>query len=312
MHITAANMTALFTAYLAAFAAGLDTPPPVDFVGLGVANSFPSTTLSNAYPFNEAPEGFREWDGDRIFKDMMAHMHTVRNRDFEISRKVKKNVLDDDQHGLVAPWLQSRGTEWPILLYELLVEVLTNQHTTWEGKALIADDHLAKTSGGIYGATLDNKTTSPLSVSTFETAFTTAAGWTFANGKPCRTRFTHLFYGPKNEATVFDLINNQYVVGSVATGGTADYVGGQISNRNFKKVVPVLVPDLIGDYDDYWQLQDCSKFIKAMFLQLRETPVFKMDTDPVQIEFSGEIRMGASGRAAAGCSFPHLAYGGIL
>jgi len=308
MHISAANMAALLVAYSTAFANGMQTPPPVDFVGLGVANSFPSTTLKNAYPFDEAPDGFREWEGDRIFKDIMAHMHEVENRDFEVSRKVRKTTLDDDQHGLVAPFLQGKGTEWPMLQYELLVEVLTSQHNGYSGYPLISDSHAI----GYDSSGVDNKVTDALSENTFETAFTTAATWKFSNGKLCRTQFTHLLYGPKLQSNVWNLIENQYVVGTAATGGTTDYVGGQVMNEHYKRVTPVLVPDFAGTYDDYWVLLDCSKFIKPVFLQIRETPQFVMDTDPRQIEFTGEIRMGASGRAAAGCTFPHLAYGGIL
>jgi len=308
MHVTAANMAALLVAYSTAFRNGLQTPPPIDFVALGAAMEVPSSTLTNAYPFNEAFKGFREWLGDRIFQDMMAHMHEVKNRDFEMSRKLKVSVLEDDQQGLLAPWLQSDGTEWPTLLYELCCEVLQNSHKTFDGKALFADDHPAV----IYGAVLDNLVESALSKTTFEAAILASEGWTFANGKPCRTNFTHLFFGPKLESTVFDLIEAQYVVGTAATGGTADYVGGQIPNRNWKRVIPVKVPDLIGSYDDYWALCDASKGVKPMIRQLRKTPVFTMDTDPTQIEMSGEIRMGASGRAAAAPSFPHLWYGGVL
>lgn len=308
MHVTAANMAALLVAYSTAFRNGLQTPPPIDFVALGAAMSVPSSTLTNAYPFNEAFRGFQEWLGDRVFQDVMAHMHEIKNRDFEMSRKVKVSVLEDDQQGLIAPWLQADGSEWPTLQYELFIEVLTNQVKTFDGKAVFADDHPA----GIYSATLDNLVTDALSKTSFEAAILAAAAWKFSNDKPTRTTFTHLFFGPKLQATVFDLIDNQYVVGTAATGGTADYVGGQIMNRNFKRVTPVLVPDFIGTYDDYWVLADCSKGIKPFLLQLRKTPVFTMDTDPTQIEMSGEIRMGASGRAAAGATFPHLSYGGVL
>ena len=74
----------------------------------------------------------------------------------------------------------------------------------------------------------------------------------------------------------------------------------------------VELPDLAGTYDDYWYLIDGSRPIKAIARQIRETPNPIMDTRPEEVERTGQLDYMASGRAAAGPTFPHLAYAGIL
>lgn len=307
MGITEKSMTALFIAFSAAFQEGLVTPPPVDLEAAGIVMSETSNTAKNQYPIEEAPDGFREWDGDRVWKDIMAFMHEIENRDFELSRKMKRKTLSDDQHGVFRTFLKAKGWEWPMLKYELLVEVLQNAHKVYTGKSFIATDH----SKG-YSGTLNNKSTTALSETELDTVILAASAWKFSNGKLIRPNWTHLLYGPKLRDTVNQLVVDEWVSTATATGDTTTHVAGRKGNKYHRKFTPIEIPDFVGTYDDYWMLLDCSKPIRPIVLQTREEPKFVMDTDPRQIEFTGEIRMGASGRCAAGATMPHLAYGGIL
>ncbi|MBT4815298.1 MAG: hypothetical protein HON70_06345 [Lentisphaerae bacterium] len=308
MGITEKTMAALFVALSAAFGEGLNTPPPVDLVEAGLVTEVTSTTASQQFPIEEAPEGFREWFGDREWKDIMAFLYEIKNRDFELSRKMKRKTLADDQHGVFATFLKAKGWEWPMQKYEMMIEVLQNQHNVYTGKKLFATNH----SKG-YEGTLSNKSTTALSATELDVVILAASAWKFSNGKLVRPRWTHLLHGPKLRDTVNQLVVDEWVSTATATDdATTTYVAGRKGNKYHRAFVPMEIPDFVGDYDDYWALLDCSKPIKPLILQTREVPKFVMDTDPRQIEFTGEIRMGASGRAAAGASFPHLAIGGVL
>jgi len=304
MLLNRSNLAALFKSVHAGFQSGAAQAPPVD---LGFCTTpMPSTGFANIYPWLETVPGFREWVGDRVFQDLKGQLYEVANRKFELSLGIPQDNIDDDTYGVFAGMLPMLAAGWPVQLYELLVEVFTNRVKAWDGKNLFATDH-------VYGTnTIANLVTDALSTTTFEAAFTAAAAWKFSNGKPCRTQFTHLLYGQKLEGTVFDLVTNDYVVATKATGGTADYVGGAVKNPNFKKVVPVQVPDFVGDYDDYWCLLDCSKPIKPAVLQTRKTPQVLMSQDLERIAEQGEVKIMGDGRAAAAPTFFHLAYGGVL
>jgi len=302
--INRTNLEALFKSIVKGFQDGMAYRPPVDLGFL--TSAFGSTTAANYYPFLEQIPGFREWIGDREFQNLRSQKFEVANRDFELSLVMPDKDLQDDQYGMYVGLTQQVAAGWPVLLYELLVEVLTNRVKAWDGYYMLSDSH-------VYGSnSIDNYTTDSLSATSFEAALVAAGAWKFSNDKPCRTQFTHLLYGPKNEQTVFDLIKNEYVVSKLATGGTADYVGGAVKNRNFGRVTPVLIPDFIGDYDDYWVLLDCSKPIKPVLLQTRKTPTVTMTTDPERIAEQGLVKIMADGRAAAAPTFFHLAYGGVL
>lgn len=294
MDINRTNIDALFKSVVTAFQGGMQQKPPVD---LGFCVSpFASTTAANYYPWLEAIPGFREWVGDRIFQNLRSQKFEVTNRDFELSLAMPAKDIEDDQYGMYTGLVSQVAANWPIQKYELLVEVLTNRVKAWDGKLLGATDH-------VYGAnTIANLVTGALTKTTFETAFTTAAGWKFSNGKPCRTRWTHLIYGPKLAATVFDLILNRYTSDNVAATSV------QVENRNYQKVVPVECPDFVGTYDDYWVLLDCSQSIKPLLEQTRKTPLVTMTTDPERIAENGEVKIMADGRAAAAPTFFHLAY----
>lgn len=294
MDINSANLTALQKSYLTAFQQGLSFVPPVpiDFL----FRDFPSTTAANFYAWMEQIPGFREWVGDRQFKNVRSGKFEIVNRDWEDSVSMGRNEIEDDQYGVYAPLVQMMGEAWTLKKYQLVIAVLTGNTVCFTGKAFFADDHA-------YGDnTIDNVVTDALSASSFEAAFTAAAGWKFSNGELCRTRFTHLVHGPKLHDTAFNIVDAQFKVSG----------NSQIPNSNFKRVQRVELEDLSGDYDDYWYLVDASKPIKPVARQIRREASPMMDTRPEEVMRTGRFDVMADGRAAAGPTFPHLAYAGIL
>lgn len=303
MDINRANLDALFASYLTAWQnalAGVQTMAELAFL----VSEFPSSTASNTYVWLDKVPGFREWVGDRVFQNARSQKYDVQNRDFEDSVRISANDIEDDQYGVYTPIIRMMAESWETQKRELIAEWLTSKaasssYTIFDGKALIADDHA-------YGSnTIDNKTTSALSASTFEAAFIAAAAWKFSNGKSTMTRFTHLVVGEKLRSTAWHLLKDQYV----SDGQTSSV---QLENPNKGRVELVVLPELSGTYDDYWFLADCSKSVKPISLQLRKVPAPLMDTDPATVARNGFVDFLADGRAAAAPTFPHLIYGGIV
>lgn len=294
MDINSANLAALQKTYNTLFQQGLSFTPPVDIAFL--FRDFPSTTAANFYAWMEQIPGFREWVGDRIFKNVRGQKFEILNRPWEDSVSMGKDEIEDDQYGVYAPLVQMMGEAWALLKYKLPLEVLYLNSTCFDGKAFFADDHA-------YGEnTIDNVVTDALSETSFEAAFTAANAYKFSNGELCRTRFTHLVHGPKLHGTAFHIVDAE----THASGGV------QIPNPNFKRVQRVEIEDLAGTYDDYWFLLDCSKPIKPVARQIRREAAPLMDTRVEQVMRTGRFDVMADGRAAAGPTFPHMAYAGIL
>lgn len=294
MDINAANIAAMMKTYNTLFQQGLSWTPPVsvDFM----FRDFPSTTASNFYAWLEQIPGFRQWVGDRNFKNVRSQKFEILNLPFEDSVSIGRDEIEDDQYGVYAPMVQMMGEAWQLKKYQLVIAVLTGNTTCFDSKAIFATDHA-------YGDnTIANLVTDALSSTTFEAAFTTAAGYKFSNNELCRTRFTHLVHGPKLHSTAFGIVDAETIVSG----------SSQIPNPNYKRVQRVELEDLAGTYDDYWFLLDCSKPIKPVARQIRREASPLMDSRPEQVMRTGRFDIMADGRAAAGPTFPHLMYGGIL
>ena len=297
MDINRANLDALMRTYMTAFQAGLDFAPPVN-IGFLVSD-FPSSTASNFYAWLDLVPGFREWVGERLYKNVRSQKFEVLNRDWEDTVTIPAKDVEDDQYGVYTPIVRMMGAAWALKLYQLPIAVLTSNAVGFDGAALCADTHT-------YGDyTFDNLTTSALSVTTFNAAFLAGAGWQFSNGEYIQPRFTHLLHGPKLRSTAFALVDAEYMIGETNVGGTKN-------NEKFKRCERVEIPDFVGTYDDYWFLIDGSRPVHAISRQIRKTPSPRMSTDPEWVQRYGKIDYLADGRAAAAPAFPHMVYGGIL
>lgn len=294
MDINSANLAALQKTFITAFQQGLGAPQLVmiDFL----FRDFPSTTAANFYAWLDQIPGFRQWVGDRQFKNVRGQKFEIVNLDFEDSVSMGKNEIEDDQYGVYAPIVQMMAEMWSLKKFQLVIDVLTGNPACFTGKNFFAENHP-------YGDnTITNVTTDALSETSFNAAFTAASAWKFSNGELVRPRFTHLVHGPKLHATAFAIVDAEFRVSG----------NSQVPNPNYKRVQRVELPDLAGDYDDYWFLTDGSKPIKAVARQLRKEATPLMDTDVATVMRTGRFDVMADGRAAAGPTFPHLVYGGIL
>jgi len=292
MIINEENMTALRQVISGAFQQGLDEAMPrnIDFMTL----MMPSTGESNLYPFMEDMGSWREWLGDRNWNNLRYGDFRLVNRDWEKSYRLPKKRIDDDQYATFPNLLKLAGAGWPHLKVSTRLDALLTNALCMDGKAIAANDHAFKA-----GSTIDNLTTDALSVSSFEAAFIAAAGWVFANGLSCGTRFTHLLIGEKLRGVAH---------GIVGTERLAD----NTTNPNYKRVETVILDEFSGTYDDYWMLIDASKPIKPVILQVRQEAEIVIDSLPEHVKRTGNLDVMADGRMAAAPTMPNLVYQGRL
>ena len=296
MDISRANLEALFRSYSTAWqeVLGVGQPEPMDFL----VSEFPSTTASNFYLWLDKVPGFRRWVGDRVYNHARGQRFEVLNEDYEDSIRLDANDIEDDQYGLYTPIVRMMARSWLELRRDLSLAVLLENRRSFTGEAFFSASHA-------YGShALANLTSEALSVTTFEAAFAAAAGWRFSDGRPVKTRFTHLIVGEKLRRTAWNIVQN-----SRAEVGEA---GAVVDNPNYQRVNLLVWPELTGDFDDYWFLVDGSKPVKPVALQVRKDPVPVMDQDAATVARQGFVDFLASGRLAAAPTFPHLAYGGLV
>ena len=106
MFINKANLSTLFVAFKAAFAAGFAGLTPI--YGR-VAMTVPSSTGSEEYGWLGQFPNMREWIGDRVVNGVLAHGYTIKNKPFELTVGVPRAAIEDDQYGVFSPLMTEMG-----------------------------------------------------------------------------------------------------------------------------------------------------------------------------------------------------------
>ena len=140
MIITTAALLALRTAYSSLFQTAL---AGAESVKDKVATTVPSTTASNTFGWLGQWPGFREWVGDRVFKDMAAHSYTVTNKSWESSVGVKRTDIEDDNYGVYNPMFAEMGRAAKVHPDQLVFGLLKAGETTlcYDGQNFFDTDH---------------------------------------------------------------------------------------------------------------------------------------------------------------------------
>lgn len=140
MIINTTNLSALFTAFQAAFNKGF-TGAASDWGR--VATVVPSTTKENKYGWLGQFPRLREWLGDRQVKSIAAHDYAVKNKKFESTISVPRDDIDDDTYGVYTPLFESMGDAAKTHPDELVWALLAAGFTTlcYDGQFFFDTDH---------------------------------------------------------------------------------------------------------------------------------------------------------------------------
>lgn len=295
MNINDAALQELNKQLNAKWTSAFSAPPQSQLNSL--ATVYTSTTASNHYAFMEALGGWSEWNGARQFKDIASQQFEVKNKDYEMSIKMPKNQLEDDQIGMYVDIVPQMVQGWFKKQQALIMDVLINNPVAYDGTALFSD---ART----YGSnTIDNSVTTALDATTFNNAYVAMQSYKDHAGEPLAVMPDTLLVGPKLAKIASDLIGNLYI-------GDGETSATQIQNYyNSLGVRLVVSPYLIGDYDDYWFLADTTDLVKGVLLQIREVPT-PLLSNAQEVARSKTVDYMADGRMAAAAGAPHKIYRG--
>ena len=74
-----------------------------------VATRVPSTTREETYGWLGKIPNIREWLGDRVVQNLMAHSYAIKNKNWELTLGVERNDIDDDNLGIYGPLFIEMG-----------------------------------------------------------------------------------------------------------------------------------------------------------------------------------------------------------
>lgn len=108
-----------------------------------IATVVPSTSKSNTYGWlGQMPE-FKEWVGDRQFKNLQEHSYSIENKTFEASVVVKRDDIEDDNLGVYDPIVKMMGEKGVKFPDKQVFDLLNAGWTTlcYDGQNYFDTDH---------------------------------------------------------------------------------------------------------------------------------------------------------------------------
>lgn len=140
MLINNANLRTLFTAFNAAFKAGLGS---AESQYAKIATTVPSTTASEEYGWLGAFPNLREWLGDRVVHAIGNHGYTVKNKSFELTVAVPRPAIEDDNYGVYTPLMTEMGRAAAAHPDQIMFGLLTDGGTgvCYDGQAFFSASH---------------------------------------------------------------------------------------------------------------------------------------------------------------------------
>ena len=140
MVINKFTLTALYTAFKAAFNAGFGA---AESQYKKIATVVPSTTGTEEYGWLGRFPKMREWLGDRVINGMATHGYSIRNKKFELTVGVPKDNIEDDQVGIFSPMMTEMGQSAAEQPDELVFGLLKAGATSpcYDGQNFFDTDH---------------------------------------------------------------------------------------------------------------------------------------------------------------------------
>lgn len=259
-------------------------------------STVPSSTKSNLYGWMARIQAFREWVGPRVFQNLSTHAYELENRDWELSVKVPRNDLEDDNLGVYNSLMSEMGRHAGKLPDTLVLEALRNGSATtnlcFDGLPFFDTAHLLS---GAAQANEGSETLTAGATGGFATVRAIMQSYVGEDGQPLGVTPNLLVTCPAFETRAKEIL----VATTISTGGT---------NVQQGQAQLLIIPELTSS--DGWFMFDTSKGVMPLLLQMRRAITMQALTnlnDP-NVFLNREFIWGQDGRMAVGYGPWFLAY----
>ena len=289
MVVNQQTLHALAVGYNTAYNKGFDS---IEKTYDKIATTVPSSTSEQTYPWLGQMPGMKEWIGEREIQKLAAHGYSIRNRKFEMTIAVPRDMIDDDTHGVFTPMFTQMGESAALHPQELVYECLKAGFVQkcYDEKPFFSAEH------EVNGVKYSNLSDQKLSAESYRAARTAMMGLVGDAGKPLGLVPDLLVVPPALEYEANLILK-------------ADQING--TSNVLKDTAQLLVAPELADMPDAWFLLCTKRFLKPLVYQERKKikfTSFTKDTDP-NVFLKDEYVYGADGRDNAGYGFWQMAQG---
>jgi phage major head subunit gpT-like protein len=305
MIINSSNLNILTQNVQVVFNKAYDTAPS-DYLDK-VATIITSGTKQEIYPMVAEIPQLREWVGDRQANDVATYDYTLTNKDFELTIKLDRNKVLDDQYGIwmqtVVPMIAQQAKRKPSLLVRDILRV--GQSTAChDGQNFFDASHPVNKfpGGGFAGSTQQNYWSAgkALTFDNYRDVRAKMMNFRGESGERLNITPNLLVVPPQLEMQARLILNSSMV--AAQTFGSDTNVGGY-SNPLQGTAELLVLPDLGADATA-WYLLDTSKPIKPFLYQKRQDPILVPMFNPndESVYRRKEFEFGIDMRGVAGVS----------
>lgn len=292
MEITPASLDAIFNSFNTSFQAGFASSQPLMSQ---LATDVPSSSRTNVYAWMAKLLRMREWIGERQAQNIASRSYSLTNKPFEMTVKVSRPDIVDDQLGVYTPTFREMGQQTGLWMDDLLAQALKDGDDSvkglgWDGVPFFSASHPIDLDARETSATQSNNLNSSATISatTVDAARVALATFKGDDNRPLGTKLTHLVVPPQLEKAARDVVVAQYL----ANG----------ASNTLQGAAQVLVLPQLADEATIWYAMDLSRVIKPLISQVREAPDFVQRTSPDSDPKwnRDEYEFGSQARGAAG------------
>lgn len=260
------------------------------------AMEVPSNSRSTLHGWLGNQAGVREWQGQRVHRDLSSRTWEVVNKDYELAYQFDMNQLDDDMSGFMAQAVRdarNMGDKFARHDDYLVAQALIAGRSAlcWDGQFFFDTDHPTDVDG-VTSGTFDNDLTLGLSGANFGTAYDSLMQFELEDGSPMVYPGGIILMVPPQLRTAA-----HQAVGSTPPGSTT-------LNTN-EGLARVVVNPWLKSESTRWYLIASMGDIKPMMIQRRK-PLEVLDDSSLVYE-ARIVRFGGSQRKAASYTLPQLA-----
>lgn len=249
------------------------------------------------YPFLGDLPGVEEWIGDRQIKQLKVYDFSIKNRHFEMTVRVNKDQISDNQLGGLYPIVEIMGRRMAEHPDELIASLLENGFTQngFDGTTFFSTTHGTPNQS--------NKGTTALSSAAYGVARAQMANLTNDQGKKLNIRPNLLVVPPALEETGRLILNADFI--SVS--------GGSTQNNIWKGSAELLVVPQLTDVTN-WYLLSTNSPLPAFILQRRQAAnmVPRTSLTDDNVFWRNEFVWGSDWRGEAGYGAWQAAFGALV
>ena len=309
MQITPQNLDLIFrTAALTFQSALLGSPRVYE----QIAMTIPTATRQITEGWLDRIPVMRKWEGARHVHGPIARARTILMEPYELTTKLSKWDIEDDQFGLfnaTIPMMGESAGKWPDLLIKTFLETEANTVLGYDGVPVFSTAHpVGGGTDGISGATQSNLATSTaLTYANYIAGIEAMGSWVGSDGTPLAVQPTHLMVPPQLQGEAKRILESDFLAAGALTS-----TSNAPETNVWKNSTKLIVNPYLSTMPNNWWLLSAASAVKPFAFFQRNAPVFTartQPTDPAVFDLA-EYIYGLESRGAASETVWWLSYAG--